>query len=214
MAQSRELPLLVSYFEPFGGADLNASGLVTELMGRPDAPRLELISLPVSFEKAWPTLAAKLFAGTAYSAIIALGEAGGRKKISLERIGINWQESAAPDNDGAQPLGEKILPTGPDGCFSSLPIGELHRDLLGKTPLEIEISNSAGTFVCNHLMYQLVHWAHRSRVPAGFIHVPALRPSDGDYSITKGALLTTLASLFSQITHLVNNSSAQNPRGR
>lgn len=106
-------------------------------------------------------------------AVISLGLAGGRYKITPERIAINCNDGDA-DNEGRRPEGEKIIEDGPDGLFSTLPIKEMVARLKEKG-YPAEISNTAGTYLCNHVMYQALYELNKEKkeIPAGFIHIPA-----------------------------------------
>lgn len=202
MASRPASPVLLSFFEPFGGAEFNASSLVAEVEPRLPAGSIKLVTLPVSFRRSWSMLESHLRANQDYSAVIAFGEANGRTKVSVERIAINWQEASLADNDGFQPNGEPLIAGSPDGIITSLPIGKLQRALQGKTPIEVEVSNTAGTYVCNGLMYHLLNWARPQNIPAGFVHVPALRPTDLDFNAKRAALVSTLDSLVTQVQAL------------
>ena len=109
--------------------------------------------------------------------VLCVGEAGGRKAVTPERIAVNIRDARIPDNKGQQPTDEKIVPDGPDGYFSTLPIKEMTA-AMKNAGYAAEVSNTAGTFVCNDLMYGVLH--HLAQKPgsgpvAGFIHVPAER---------------------------------------
>ena len=121
--------------------------------------------------------------------VICVGEAGGRKAVTPERVGINVMDARIPDNAGYQPVDVKIAPDGPDAYFSTLPIKEMVA-AMNAAGFEAAVSNTAGTFVCNDLMYGVLHYlntgycagdgcgsgAGKFRPIAGFIHVPADRP--------------------------------------
>lgn len=117
--------------------------------------------------------------------MLCLGQAGGRDKIGLERVAINVDDARIPDNAGGQPIDEPIAPGGPAAYFSGLPLKACVQ-ALSEAGLPAEVSNSAGTFVCNHVFYSLMHaLAERSladpawaRVGAGFVHLPWL-PEQG-----------------------------------
>ena len=192
---------LVSYFEPFGGATFNCSSLVGQVVIEQNLESFEVVQLPVSFSKAWPTLLNRIQTTPKLDGIIACGEAGERKHISLERIAINWQQASIQDNDGNQPGGSKISPDGPDGIFCSLDLSALEGQLPPHAPMPIKISNSAGTFVCNQLMYQLLDWAKDHSLGAGFIHVPALRPESTDFANQQQALKDSLGLIFTQLNN-------------
>lgn len=106
-------------------------------------------------------------------AVISLGLAAGRSQITLERIGINCADGEK-DNTGYKPLGERIVADGADGIFTSLPVNQILEGLI-KAGYPASISNSAGTYVCNQVMYRVLHHLQETKqsIPAGFIHVPA-----------------------------------------
>ncbi|KIL52160.1 pyroglutamyl-peptidase I [Jeotgalibacillus soli] len=106
-------------------------------------------------------------------AVISLGLAGGRANISPERIAINCNEGEV-DNNGYSPSGEKIIETGPDGLFTTLPIQDMV-ERMKEAGFPAKISNTAGTYLCNHVMYQMLYRLQQEKreIPAGFIHIPA-----------------------------------------
>ncbi|WP_411842404.1 pyroglutamyl-peptidase I [Salinicoccus sp. HZC-1] len=105
--------------------------------------------------------------------VVCLGLAGGRHTIDIERIAINCVDGR-PDNDGFNPDGEKIDAAGPDGLFSTLPIKDLEA-ALKEREIPARISNSAGTYLCNNVMYSALSYIQTNQldIRAGFIHVPA-----------------------------------------
>jgi pyroglutamyl-peptidase len=172
--------LLLTGFEAFGddpsGQDLNPSAQVAlALSGQRVGPwRIAGEVLPCVFGQA-PRVLKKLIAEYQPEAVICLGQAGGRAAISIERIAINWDEAALPDNAGTVRSGQPILKTAPAAYFSTLPIHAM-RDAVQKQGLPAEISSSAGQFVCNHVFFHLMNNLKKSKrnIPAGFIHVPYL----------------------------------------
>jgi|SRR5690625_2505169 len=106
-------------------------------------------------------------------AVISLGLAGGRHKITPERIAINCNDGPA-DNTGWKPSGEKIFADGKDGIFTTLPIDKMVKRM-NESGLPAEISNTAGTYLCNNVMYHGLYHIRKNRltIPAGFIHIPA-----------------------------------------
>jgi pyroglutamyl-peptidase len=106
-------------------------------------------------------------------AILCLGQAGGRSAISIERIAVNWDEAALPDNAGIVHSGQPILKTAPAAYFSTLPIHAI-RDAVLAQGIPAELSSSAGHFVCNHVFFSLMHALRASKIKAGFVHVPYL----------------------------------------
>ena len=107
--------------------------------------------------------------------VIAVGQAGGRCEISIERVAINIDDASIPDNQGSQPLDMPVVPGGPAAYFSTLPIKAM-AEAIRRAGIPSSVSNSAGTFVCNHTMYGILHYIAQEQLPikAGFIHIPYL----------------------------------------
>ena len=159
--------LIVTGFEPFGGAEVNASWeAVRRLEG------VEKVLLPVSFARAGGMIR-ELVAG-APDAVICVGEAGGRSSISVERVAVNLMDARIPDNDGARPVDGRIAPDGPVAYFATLPTRRI-ATRLREANIPAELSYTAGTYVCNAVFYALMDAVNRAGkpIPGGFIHVPA-----------------------------------------
>ena len=111
--------------------------------------------------------------------VICCGQAGGRGALSLERVAINVDDARIPDNRGAQPVDRPVVPGGPAAYFTSLPIKAMRQALLD-AGINAEVSQTAGTFVCNHVFYSLMHYAKKTGAKwrGGFIHVPAWRAEE------------------------------------
>jgi pyroglutamyl-peptidase len=105
--------------------------------------------------------------------VLALGLAQGREGISIERVAINVDDARIPDNAGQQPIDTPVVPGGPAAYFSTLPIKRLAQGLQ-QAGHPVHISQTAGTFVCNHVFYALQHHLHGQGVMSGFVHLPAL----------------------------------------
>jgi len=103
-----------------------------------------------------------------------VGQAAGRMQPELERIGINWDNSTTADNEGETRLNKKICENGPDGLFSTLPIEKM-ASACRENGLPCNISYSAGTFVCNHVLYSMLQYTAENQLPlkVGFLHLPA-----------------------------------------
>jgi pyroglutamyl-peptidase len=171
--------LLLTGFEPFGGDAINPSAeVVQRLHGQP----LEVagvvwqvhgVVLPCTFEGSAAQLQAAL-AATRARAVLCTGLAAGRRAFGLERVAINLNDARIADNAGAQPLDAAVVPGGPTAYFATLPVRRIVQ-ALRQAGLPAEVSYSAGTFVCNHVFYALMHaLRRRPRVPGGFMHLPAL----------------------------------------
>ena len=165
------MPILVTAFTPFGGDAKNASQeILNALPAVLGGVRLEKRLLPVSFRAA-PQIAAEAAASLRPEAIVCLGQAGGRDAVTPERVAVNLMDATSPDNDGFQPVDEPIFPDGPAAYFSTLPVKALV-EAMQRLAVPARLSNTAGTYVCNALMYAMLHRV--KDVPCGFIHVPYL----------------------------------------
>lgn len=168
-------PVLLTGFEPFGGETVNPSEqAVRALEGRTLAGRrVATAILPCVFGLAHTVLLQHLRKHRP-SLIVCVGQAGGRAEISLERIAINIDDARIPDNAGARPTDRPVVPGAPTAYWSTLPIKAIV-DALQSQGLPAGVSQTAGTFVCNHVFYGLMH-ALRRRTGArgGFVHLPFL----------------------------------------
>ena len=165
------MPILVTAFTPFGGDALNASQeILNALPATLGGVRLEKRLLPVSFRSA-PRLALEAAERLRPDAIVCLGQAGGRDAVTPERVAVNLMDAAMPDNDGFQPVDEPIFPDGPAACFSTLPVKAMV-EAMQRLAVPARLSDTAGTYVCNCLMYAMLH--RMREPPCGFIHVPYL----------------------------------------
>lgn len=173
--------ILLTGFDAFGGERLNPSWLVAQsLQGQRIAGhRVVTAQLPTVFGQSLQQIHA-LVSTHQPALTVCLGQAGGRSALSLERIGINVNDARIPDNTGAQPIDTPVVPGGPAAYFASLPIKAMLHGVR-RTGVPCEVSQTAGTFVCNHVLYGLMHLL-QAHGPAGarggFIHVPWL-PGQG-----------------------------------
>lgn len=168
--------VLLTGFEPFGGDDVNpALEASRKLAGWTQGEALVVTrAIPVVFGEAIATLAAAIEEEKP-DAVISVGQAGGRAHISLERVAINVNDARMADNAGNRPEDQPIDPKGPVAYWSTLPIKAIVR-ALQESGIPAAVSNSAGTYVCNHLFYGLMHYLAKEglSLPAGFIHIPLL----------------------------------------
>ncbi|HZY19031.1 MAG TPA: pyroglutamyl-peptidase I [Ramlibacter sp.] len=180
--------ILVTGFDPFGGQPVNPSWLAAQALDGLDIEGHRVVSaqLPTRFASALPCLQ-ELLAGVRPSLVLCTGQAGGRSAISFERVAINVNDARIPDNGGEQPIDTPVIEGGPAAYFSTLPIKAMMAALLGEG-IRADVSQSAGTFVCNHVFYGLMHllatdprWAG---VRGGMVHVPWL-PQQGQPSMTQ-----------------------------
>lgn len=169
--------VLLTGFEPFDGAAVNPSWLAVlrakELWNGPDT--IAVRELPVDFVTAGAVLADAV-REIRPDVVIAVGQAGGRADLTIERVAINVDDARIPDNAGLAPIDDPIVADGPVGYFSSLPIKAVVAALVAEG-VPASVSQTAGTFVCNNVFYRLMHLLATEPMPGargGFVHVPFL----------------------------------------
>jgi pyroglutamyl-peptidase len=166
--------ILLTGFEPFGGERVNpAQAVATALHGETlGGHGVVGATLPCEFGASLAALA-QAIERCRPALVLALGQAAGRADLSLERIAINVDDARLPDNAGASPSDVPVVPGGPAAYFSTLPIKAIVAALRAAgTPASV--SQSAGTYVCNHLFYGLQHRLAGTSVRSGFMHLPLL----------------------------------------
>lgn len=167
------MKILVTAFDPFGGESINpAQQAVERLADEIGDSKLHKLVVPTVFGRA-AELVTDAMNELRPDAVICVGQAGGRRSVTPERVAINVMDASIKDNAGLQPTDEPIVEGGPAAYFSTLPIKTMVR-AIRDAGLPGDISNSAGTFVCNSLLYSVLHHAaeHMPATRAVFIHVP------------------------------------------
>ena len=169
-----DLRILIAGFEPFGGDSVNPSWLVAQHLSRASiaGAQVQALQLPCVFGVSAQVLVQAL-AQHQPDVVLALGLAQGREGISIERVAINVDDARIPDNAGQQPIDTPVVPGGPAAYFSTLPIKRLVLGLQ-QAGHPAHISQTAGTFACNHVFYALQHHLYGQRAMSGFVHLPAL----------------------------------------
>lgn len=188
--------VLVTGFEPFGGEAVNPSAeVVRQLHGSIiGGHRVEAALLPCVFGAALSELRRQLRAVRPVL-VVCLGQAGGRAEVTPERIAINVDDARIPDNAGRQPVDRPIVRGGPAAYWSTLPVKAIVAALRARG-IPAAVSQTAGTFVCNHVFYGLMHTLRRSRtVRAGFMHLPFLpeQAGGGQPSLPLATMTETVA---------------------
>ncbi len=171
--------VLVTGFDPFDNEPVNAAWeVVRELDGvKTDAAEIVVRQIPTVFGDSISRLY-QAMDDVQPDVIVCVGQAGGRSAVSVERIGVNMSDARIPDNNGVSVVEAPIDTDGADGYFSSLPVRSIVEAIRG-AGIPAEESWSAGTYVCNHLLYGLMRrlkqspWAEQG-VTGGFIHIPFL----------------------------------------
>lgn len=186
--------VLVTGFEPFDEETVNPSErIVRALEGEViEGHRIVSEILPVSFEDA-PVLLARAIETHQPALVVALGQAGGCPKISLERVAINLIDARIADNRGLQPMDTCVLGEGPGAYFSSLPLKAMQAGLQ-ESGVPAAISLTAGSFVCNQVFYWLAHLlaTEHPGVRGGFIHLPWLTEQAERHAPDPGMPLDTM----------------------
>lgn len=167
--------VLLTGFAPFGGEKVNPSWEAVRLV-RAEWEGLEVkkLELPTAFGESL-SLLTEAVRELRPDVVLCTGQAGGRDRITVERVAVNIKDAEFPDNRGYQPAGEAIEAAGPAAYFSTVPVKGIV-EAVQKEGIPCRISNSAGTFVCNQLLYGILHYGalHAPELRAGFIHVPYL----------------------------------------
>ncbi|UYU05208.1 pyroglutamyl-peptidase I [Serratia marcescens] len=167
--------VLITGFEPFGGERLNPSWEVVKQLNDMELVGARIVARQLScvFGAALDALNAAIDEVQPVM-VLAIGQAGGRTDITIERVAINVDDARIPDNQGQQPVDEPIVAGGPAAYFSTLPIKAMVSSMR-EAGIPAAVSQTAGTYVCNHVMYGLLHRLSGQReVKGGFIHIPYL----------------------------------------
>ena len=197
------MKILVTGFDPFGGEKINPA--LETIKRLPDTILgAQIIKLEI------PTVVGKSLAKIKEAvekenpdAVLSIGQAGGRSEITVERVGINIDDCRIPDNEGNQPIDEPVIKGGPAAYFVTVPIKAIVENIKAHN-IPASISNTAGTFICNHVCYGVAHLAAARTaagkpMKSGFIHIPFLP----EQVIGKPALTPSMSleTIVSGITH-------------
>lgn len=198
--------VLVTGFDPFGGETVNPAWESVKELGKIESAgyKVELRQIPTVFDKSIELLYAAI-EEIKPDVVLCIGQAGGRVDIAVERVAINVNDARIPDNEGNQPIDTPIQEQGPVAYWSTLPIKAIVNDLR-KQGVPASISQTAGTYVCNHLFYGLMHYLaeHHASTRGGFIHIPYLpqqaarltgQPSMALETIVKGLQIAIEAAI-------------------
>lgn len=169
------MKILVTGFEPFGGEQTNpALEAVKVLPEEIEGNKLIKLELPTVFGKSVDIIT-KAIEEHQPHVVLSIGQAGGRSAISIERVAINVDDARIPDNQGNQPVDSAIDRQGQPAYFATIPIKAIAAEIRNQGIPAI-VSDSAGTFVCNHVMYGVLNYIYKNKLPvkAGFVHIPYL----------------------------------------
>lgn len=203
------MKVLITGFDPFGGESINpALEAVKKLPDTIEGAEIIKLEIPTVFRKSLEKIEENIIKLNP-DVVISIGQAGGRFGITPERVAINIDDARIPDNETNQPIDIPIFEDGDTAYFTTLPIKAMVKEMQDNG-IPSSVSNTAGTFVCNHVMYGVLYMATKKypNIKAGFIHVPYIpsqvvtkqnQPSMSTEDITKGLTLCIKA--------IVNNSS-------
>lgn len=185
------MKLLISGFTNFSTHTENSSQIMADLLRETQIPGVSIHSviLPVSFGQAFEKLKIEID-NLKPDYVICLGLAGNRQKICLEKVAINLIHCDIPDNEGIFLKDQPIMAGGDSAYFSTLPLDNM---LAIETPYPVELSFSAGAYVCNYVMYRLLDYVKDTKVKAGFIHLPHLKENRDAIS---ASLVQIIRALF------------------
>lgn len=165
--------LLITGFDPFGGESINpaweAVKRLPDVIGKYELTKLEIPTV-------YGAASEKVLAAAQHvypDVILCIGQAGGRKAITPEMVGINLRHARIADNAGNQPQDEPVAADGPAAYFATVPVRKM-AEAMEAAGLPAAVSYSAGTFVCNDTLYAILHHYHGTMTKAGFVHVPFL----------------------------------------
>ncbi len=167
------MKILVTGFDPFGGEAVNPAYEAVKLLPKSiKGAEIITIEIPTVFSRGAERVE-KAIVEHKPNAVVCIGQAGGRSCISIERIGVNLKEASIPDNDGNQPADEKIKEDGENAYFATIPVKAMVNNVR-KNGIPSHLSYTAGTYVCNDVMYSLLYMLDKKYkdIKGGFIHVP------------------------------------------
>ena len=194
---ARPRTMLVTGFAPAGGQNVTPSWEAVQ--ARPDTIgpwRIKKLLLPVTFGRAAREAiqkAREIRAG----AVLSVGQAGGRKAVTPERIGINLRDARLPDQEDQTPRDEPVVPEGPAAYFATLPVKRM-AEAVATEGIPCQVSCSAGTYVCNDVLYSLLHAFNGTAVRCGFVHVPYM-DGQGEPSLPLSDIVRALEAIIREI---------------
>ncbi|GAB6500458.1 pyrrolidone-carboxylate peptidase [Bacillus sp. UMTAT18] len=186
--------VLLTGFDPFGGESINPAWEVAKSLHEKTIGEYKIISkqVPTVFDKSIQVLK-EYIDELNPEIIICVGQAGGRPDITIERVAINIDDARIADNEGNQPVDVPVVEEGPAAYWSTLPMKAIVKKLQ-EEGIPASVSQTAGTFVCNHLFYGLMHELEKrdKKIKGGFIHIPFLPEQASNYPGQPSMSLSTI----------------------
>lgn len=212
------MKILVTGFDPFGGEKINpaieAVKLLPEQIADAEIIKLEI---PTIFNKS-AVIVKQAIKKEKPNYVLNVGQAGGRRALTPERVAININDGSIPDNAGYQPIGEPIQADGPAAYFTQLPIKTMVQ-AIRQAGVPAAVSNTAGTYVCNHIFYQVQYMRDKEfpNLKAGFIHIPFLPEQavkNNQPSMSLDTIVTGLTAAISAIVQRGGLGDIQTVEGK
>ena len=201
------MKILVTGFDPFGGEPINpAIESVKRLHDNIEGAEIIKLEIPTVRKKSLEKIEEAINEHNP-DVILSIGQAGGRFDISIERVGINLDDFRIPDNEGNQTIDEPIFPDGENAYFVKLPVKAMVQNVQ-KNNIPASVSYTAGTFVCNHVLYGVLYLIEKKYKgkKSGFIHIPFLPEQVVDKRNTPSMELSTIVKgLTAAIEAIVKN---------
>lgn len=194
------MKIMVTGFGRFLDNEINPTKEVLKILPKSIyGNTIKCVELPVIFDECFDYLR-PIIEEFKPDAIIMLGLAGGRKAITPERLAINIKDATQPDNIGYKPIDENIIVGGKTAYFSTLPIRKIEEKLTQKH-IPVAISNSAGLYVCNNIMYHVLHYIDQNELntKAGFVHVPFMdedKPNNDVFSLPLNVIVEAVIDII------------------
>ena len=204
------MKLLLTGFTPFGSESINPSyEALKRIESKNESVEVKIVQIPTVFKESIEKLE-DIINRFKPDVVICVGQAGGRYSISFERVAINVDDSRIKDNKGNQPIDEKIVASGKNAYFTNLPIKSMVKTLRDHK-IPAEVSNTAGTFVCNHLMYGLMHLIHTSKsdMKGGFIHVPFIHEQVMNKKNQPSLAIETITQAFEILIDFIGDNDLE-----
>lgn len=167
--------ILVTGFDPFGGEKINpAFEVIKKLKDKIEEAEIIKLQIPTAFYSSTNKIVEKM-KEVKPDVVLMIGQAGGRFDVTVERVGINLDDARIPDNENQQPVDKAIDEEGQSAYFATIPIKAIVQEIRAKG-IPASVSNTAGTYVCNHVMYGVLNHIYKNNldIKAGFIHIPFL----------------------------------------
>ncbi len=201
------MKVLVTGFDPFGGEKVNpALEAVKKLPSEIAGAEIIKQEIPTVFKRSLKVLE-KAIDEIKPDVVLSIGQAGGRFDITVEKVAINLQDASIPDNDSEQPVDEKVFEDGENAYFASIPVKKIVENI-NKTGIPASVSYTAGTYVCNNIMYAGLYFINKKypNMKGGFIHVPFITQQAVGKKNTASMSLNDIASALEEaIKTIVEN---------